>query len=261
MKKALKNKLAVVTGAAGGIGLATAGSLANAGAKVCLIDIQKDALDSAVEKINLAGGSATALLADLNSENAIKSAYRQIKEDFGGADILVNNAGLQFVSPVEDFPAEEWDKLHNIMLRGAFLCTQIFLPEMIEKGWGRIINIASIHSVVASPFKSAYVSAKHGLIGLTKTAALEVATRGITVNAISPAYVRTALVEKQIEGQSKVHSIPKEQVTKEIMLAPMPQKEMIEPEEIGEITLFLCSDAARHINGHNLVVDGGWTVN
>lgn len=131
---------------------------------------------------------------------------------------------------------------------------------MIESGWGRIINIASIHSVVASPFKSAYISAKHGLVGLTKTAALEVATKGITVNAISPAYVRTALVEKQIESQSELHSIPKEQVIKDIMLAPMPQKELIEPEEIGEVVLFLCSRAARHINGHNLIMDGGWTI-
>lgn len=261
MNMGLKNKIAVVTGAGGGIGLAIANSLANAGAKVCLVDIQKDALDSAVEKINASGGKARTVLVDLSSESAIKSAHQQIKESFGEADILVNNAGLQFISSVENFPIGEWDKLHNIMLRGAFLCTQNFLPGMIEKGWGRVINIASIHSIVASPFKSAYISAKHGLIGLTKTAALEVATKRITVNAISPAYVRTALVEKQIESQSKVHSIPKEQVIKEIMLAPMPQKEMIEPEEIGEIALFLCSEAARHINGHNLVVDGGWTIN
>lgn len=261
MKIGLKDKVAVVTGAGSGIGLAIANSLADAGAKVCLVDIQKDALDLAVTKINSTGGEAVAILADLSSENEIKSAHQQVKELLGETDILVNNAGLQFVSPIEDFPVEQWDKLINIMLRGAFLCTQIFLPEMIKKGWGRIINIASIHSVVASPFKSAYISAKHGLIGLTKTTALEVATKGITVNAISPAYVRTALVEKQIEKQSQVHSIPKEQVIKEIMLAPMPQKEMIEPEEIGEIALFLCSKAARHINGHNLIVDGGWTIN
>lgn len=260
MGKSLKDKTAVVTGAASGIGLAVANALANSGVKVCLVDIQKDALNLAVKKINSQGGTAIAVLADLSSENEIKSIHQQVEEEFGSVDILVNNAGLQFVSPVEDFPINQWDKLLNIMLRGAFICTQTFLPEMTEKGWGRIINIASIHSIVASPFKSAYISAKHGLIGLTKTTALEVATKGVTVNAISPAYVRTALVEKQIEKQSEVHSIPKEQVIKEIMLAPMPQKEMIEPEEIGEVVLFLCSEAARHINGHNLVVDGGWTI-
>lgn len=260
MSENLKDKVAVVTGAASGIGLAVANSLAKSGAKVCLVDIQKDALDKAVNDINSAGGTAFPVLADLAWESDIKSLQKQVTEKFGQVNILINNAGLQHVSPLENFPLEQWDKLIGIMLRGAFLCTQNFLPSMIESGWGRIINIASIHSVVASPFKSAYISAKHGLIGLTKTAALEVATKGITVNAISPAYVRTALVEKQIENQSQVHSIPKEQVIKEIMLAPMPQKEMIEPEEIGEITLFLCSDAARHINGHNLVVDGGWTI-
>lgn len=256
----MKAKTAVVTGAASGIGSAIANSLAKAGVNICLVDIQKEALHSAVENINSAGGSSIGVLADLSSENEIKSIQHQVEEKFGRVDILVNNAGLQFVSSVEDFPVKEWDKLLNIMLRGAFLCTQTFLPEMTENGWGRIINIASIHSVVASPFKSAYISAKHGLIGLTKTTALEVATKGVTVNAVSPAYVRTALVEKQIEKQSEVHSIPKEKVIKDIMLAPMPQKEMIEPDEIGEIALFLCSDAARHINGHNLVVDGGWTI-
>lgn len=260
MKVGLKDKVAVVTGAASGIGLAIAISLAQAEAKVCLVDIQKDALEVAVANINQNGGQAISIVADLSSENDIKKLQKQVSEKLGKVNILVNNAGLQFVSSVETFPIEQWDKLINIMLRGAFLCTQNFLPEMIETGWGRIINIASIHSVVASPFKSAYISAKHGLIGFTKTAALEVATKGITVNAISPAYVRTALVEKQIEKQSQVHSIPKEQVIKEIMLAPMPQKEMIEPEEIGEIALFLCSNAARHINGHNLVIDGGWTI-
>lgn len=256
----LKDKVAVVTGAAGGIGLAIAKSLASSGAKICLVDIQKDALEIAVADIIENGGQADFVVADLSSENDIKNLQKQVSKKLGKTNILVNNAGLQFVNPVETFPIEQWDRLINIMLRGAFLCTQGFLPEMTETGWGRIINVASIHSVVASPFKSAYISAKHGLVGFTKTIALEVATKGITVNAISPAYVRTALVEKQIEKQAQVHSIPKEQVIREIMLAPMPQKEMIEPEEIGEIALFLCSDSARHINGHNLVVDGGWTI-
>lgn len=260
MSENLKGKVAVVTGAASGIGLAVANALAKSGAKVCLADIQKDALDKAVAGIHSAGGTAFPVLADLGSENDIKLLRIKAVEKFGKVNILVNNAGLQSISPLESFPVEQWDKLIGIMLRGAFLCTQKFLPSMIETGWGRVINIASIHSVVASPFKSAYISAKHGLIGLTKTAALEVAAQGITVNAISPAYVRTPLVEKQIEKQSQVHSIPKEEVIREVMLAPMPQKELIEPDEIGEVVLFLCSDAARHINGHNLIVDGGWTI-
>ena len=260
MKVGLKDKIAVVTGAASGIGLAIANSLAQAEAKVCLVDIQKDALEVAVANINQKGGQAISIVADISAENDIKNLQNKVSEKLGKVNILVNNAGLQFVSAVETFPIEQWDKLINIMLRGAFLCTQNFLPEMIETGWGRIINIASIHSVVASPFKSAYISAKHGLVGLTKTVALEVATKGITVNAISPAYVRTALVEKQIEKQSQDHSVPTEQVIKEIMIAPMPQKELIEPEEVGEVVLFFCSDAARHINGHNLVIDGGWTI-
>ena len=255
-----RDKVAVVTGAASGIGLAIAYSLAESGAKVCLVDIQKDALENAVSAINEAGGNATSAVADLVSESEIKSLHNQVTNEHGRVDILVNNAGLQYVSPLESFPITEWDKLIGIMLRGAFLCTRQFLPEMIEAKWGRIINIASIHSLVASPFKSAYVSAKHGLIGLTKTAALEVATKGVTVNAISPAYVRTPLVERQIESQAQIHSIPKERVLEEIMLAPMPQKELIEPEEVGEVVIFLCSAAARHINGHNLVMDGGWTI-
>ena len=258
----LKEKVAVVTGAASGIGLAIAQRLAESGAQVCLVDIQKDTLKCAADAINKSDtcGKAVTAVADLSSEAEIKAVRAFVAEQFGRADILINNAGLQYVSPLEDFSISEWDKLVGIMLRGAFLCTREFLPAMAEAKWGRVINIASIHSVVASPFKSAYISAKHGLIGLTKTAALEVARKGITVNAISPAYVRTPLVERQIESQSQVHSLPKEQVLEEIMLKPMPQKELIEPEEIGQIVLFLCSDAARHINGHNLVVDGGWTI-
>jgi 3-hydroxybutyrate dehydrogenase len=256
----LSGKTAVVTGAAGGIGFAIAKTLARAGATVCLADIQKDALDNAASELKNAGGSVMSTVVDVSSESAVRSMSERVFRETGSAAILVNNAGLQFVSPVESFPLERWDLLQSIMLRGAFLCTQQFLPRMAETGWGRIVNIASIHSIVASPFKSAYVSAKHGLLGLTKTVALEAATKGVTVNSISPAYVRTPLVEKQIEDQARHHSISMEEVVSQIMLAPMPQKELIEPEEIGESVLFLCSNAAKHINGHNLVIDGGWTI-
>ncbi|MEZ5347501.1 MAG: 3-hydroxybutyrate dehydrogenase [Pyrinomonadaceae bacterium] len=256
----LKDKVAVITGAASGIGLATARALAASGAKTCLVDIDDALLEKRAGEIRTAGNEAFAVRADLANESDIESLKQSVTEKYGTADILINNAGLQVVSPIDEFPVEKWDQLINVMLRGAFLCTRKFLPGMADKGWGRIVNIASIHSIVASPYKSAYISAKHGLIGLTKTAALEAAEKGVTVNAVSPAYVRTPLVEKQITSQAEMHSIPEEQVIKDIMLKPMPQKELIEPDEVSSTVLFLCSPAARHINGHNLVMDGGWTI-
>lgn len=259
-KNDLKGKTAVVTGAASGIGLAIAKCLAQCEANVVLVDVARQNLNQQVAALKRGGSSVHGITADLSSESAVRRMSETVSKKFGRADILVNNAGLQFVSPLETFPVKEWDRLLSIMLRGAFLCSQQFLTGMTEAGWGRVINIASIHSVVASPFKSAYVSAKHGLLGLTKTLALEVAAKGVTVNSISPAYVKTPLVERQIDSQAKLHLLPKERVVKEIMLAPMPQKELIEPEEVGLTVTFLCSRAARHINGHNLVIDGGWTV-
>ena len=256
----LAGKAALVTGAASGIGLAVARSLACVGVRVCLADIQAPALEREVLALNETGGEAIFVIADLKSEQDIDDLHTDAAKNFGHIDILVNNAGLQYVSALEDFPVQEWDRLIDTMLRGTFLCTKKFLPDMVRSNWGRIVNIASIHSVVASQFKAAYVSAKHGIIGFTKTAALEVSMKGVTVNAISPAYVRTPLVERQIESQAKLHSISPERVLDEIMLTPMPQKELIEPDEIGQTVLFLCSDGARHINGHNLVMDGGWTI-
>ena len=256
----MAGKTALVTGAASGIGLAIARSLAYAGVRVCLADIQAPALEREVLALNETEAESIFVIANLTSEQDIDNLHTDAAKKFGQVDILVNNAGLQHVSALEDFPVKEWDRLIDTMLRGTFLCTKKFLPDMVRSNWGRIINIASIHSVVASQFKAAYVSAKHGIIGFTKTAALEVSLKGVTVNAISPAYVRTPLVEHQIESQAKLHSISPERVLNEIMLTPMPQKELIEPDEIGQTVLFLCSDAARHINGHNLVMDGGWTI-
>lgn len=256
----MSGRSAVVTGAAGGIGLAIAAALKSAGASVFMADVQSDALDTALAELDPGTGTVKTWVTDVADSEQVETMHHAALKAFGRINVLVNCAGIQFVSPLNDFPLDQWDRLMNVMLRGSFLCTQHFLPGMMSDGWGRVVNIASIHSVVGSKFKSAYVSAKHGLIGLTKTAALEAAESGVTVNAISPAYVRTSLVEKQIESQAELHGISKEAVVNEIMLAPMPQKELIDATEIGEIVLFLCSDAARHINGHNLVVDGGWTI-
>lgn len=256
----LKGKAAVVTGAASGIGFAVAAALVDCGAAVCLADISQRGVERSVVELNANGGQAVSCVTDVGDSHQVAILQEFVAGCFGRADILINCAGLQHVSPLDQFPIEQWDRLIGVMLRGSFLCTRQFLPEMVSAGWGRIINIASIHSLVASKFKAAYVSAKHGLIGLTKTAALEAAEGGVTVNAVSPAYVRTPLVERQIKDQASFHGMAEEEVIEKIMLAPMPQKQLIEPGEIGEIVVFLCTDAARHINGHNLVVDGGWTV-
>jgi len=178
----------------------------------------------------------------------------------GGVDVLVNNAGFQTVSPVEDFPEDVWAKMIQVMLVAAFQLTKHLVPGMKQKGWGRIINISSLHGVVASPFKSAYISAKHGLIGLTRTVALEVAAQGITVNAICPAYVRTPLVEKQIEAQAKTHGISPGEVIQKIMLEPAAIKRLIEPEEVADFAVFLASEKARSFTGAAHLMDLGWTA-
>jgi 3-hydroxybutyrate dehydrogenase len=257
---AMSGKSAVITGAASGIGFAIASALKASGAAVCVTDVQAESLETALADLSTTEGRSSSFVADISDSDQVARLGENAVRELGRIDILINCAGLQYVSALDKFPLEQWDRIMNVMLRGSFLCTQQFLPEMVSNGWGRIVNIASIHSVVASKFKAAYISAKHGLIGLTKTAALEAAESGVTVNAVSPAYVRTPLVERQIESQAALHGISKDDVIKDIMLAPMPQKELIDAAEIGEIVVFLCSDAARHINGHNLVVDGGWTV-
>ncbi|MGD9562417.1 MAG: 3-hydroxybutyrate dehydrogenase [Pyrinomonadaceae bacterium] len=256
----LSGKTAVVTGAASGIGLEIAAALKASGASVCMADLEPDVLEMSLAELTSVEGRGVICVADVSDSGQVEKLREAAIRQLGQVDILINCAGVQYVSSLEEFPLEQWDRLMNVMLRGSFLCTQQFLPGMMSKGWGRIVNIASIHSVVASKFKAAYVSAKHGLIGLTKTAALEAAESGVTVNAVSPAYVRTPLVEHQIASQAAHHGISEDEVIKKIMLAPMPQRELIDASEIGEIVLFLCTGAARHINGHNLVVDGGWTA-
>lgn len=251
----LKDKVAIVTGAASGIGLATAEMLAKEGACVVLADINEAQLEAVSAKIG-----ADALAVDLSKREGCWELADYTMKRHGRIDILVNVAGIQNVASVEDFPEERWDFMISLMLTAPFLLTKYAWPSMRQNGWGRVINLNSIHGLVASEFKSAYVSAKHGLMGLTKTAALEGGPCGITVNSICPAYVRTPLVDNQIEAQAQNHGISKEEVVSKIMLQKAAIKTMLEPETIAEAVKFLCSDAAANITGTAFTIDGGWTA-
>ena len=251
----LKDKVAIVTGAASGIGLATAEMLAKEGARVVLADINEAQLEAVSAKIG-----ADALAVDLSKREGCRELADYAMKQHGRIDILVNVAGIQNVASVEDFPEERWDFMISLMLTAPFLLTKYAWPSMRQNGWGRVINLNSIHGLVASEFKSASVSAKHGLMGLTKTAALEGGPCGITVNSICPAYVRTPLVDNQIEAQAQNHGISKEEVVSKIMLQKAAIKTMLEPETIAEAVKFLCSDAAANITGTAFTIDGGWTA-
>lgn len=252
----LSGRRAIVTGAASGIGRAVAEGLAGAGAKVMLADL--NAADG--ERVAAALEGCAFERTDVASREDCRRLVDRTVERFGGVDILVNNAGVQHVAPVEEFPEDRWEQLIRIMLVGAFLLTKYAIPHMYRARWGRIVNIASLHGLVASPYKSAYIAAKHGLLGLTKTVALEAGDKGVTVNAICPAYVRTPLVEKQIADQSKVHGISEEEVIERIMLAPAAIKRLLEPSEVAAYALFLCSDSASGITGSAQLMDAGWTA-
>jgi 3-hydroxybutyrate dehydrogenase len=252
----LKGRAAIVTGAASGIGSAIATDLAEQGARVLCADV------NVVEGERVAAGFSTGAFqrADIAKQADCDALVARAVRDFGGVDILVNNAGLQHVAPVEEFPVETWERLVHIMLFGAFYLTRAALPHMYAKGWGRIVNIASVHGIVASPYKSAYVAAKHGLVGFTKAVALEAAEKGVTVNAVCPSYVRTPLVEKQIADQARVHGISEDAVIRDIMLAPAALKRLLEPSEVAAYVRFLCSDDASGITGATQVIDAGWTA-
>ncbi|HEX8699778.1 MAG TPA: 3-hydroxybutyrate dehydrogenase [Myxococcaceae bacterium] len=252
----LSEKCAVVTGAANGIGLAVAQALSAQGARVLLADID----EKKGQEVALGLHGAVFQRADMASREDCRALIARAEKDWGRLDILVNNAGLQHVSPVEEFPEDRWEYLLRVMLIGPFLLTKYALPLMYARGWGRIINMSSLHGLVASPYKSAYISAKHGLMGLTKTTALEAADKGVTVNAVCPAYVRTPLVEKQIADQARVHGISESEVIEKIMLAPAAVKRLLEPSEVSAYVMFLCSEAARGITGAAQVIDGGWTA-
>lgn len=253
-------KAALVTGAGSGIGRAIALALAAEGVRVAAADLRAESADAVAEEIRAAGGEALALSGDVSQREAARDWVRETQERFGRLDILVNNAGLQFVSPVHEFPEDRWDQLIGVMLTGPFLMTRYALPGMLERGWGRIVNIGSIHSLVASRYKSAYNSAKFGLLGLTKTVALETAGTGVTVNCVCPSYVRTPLIEQQIPLLAQKHGLPEEEVIRTVILPNCPLGRLLEPEEVAAAVLYLCSEGASGMTGAALPLDGGWTA-
>jgi 3-hydroxybutyrate dehydrogenase len=258
----LKGKSAIVTGSTSGIGLAIARALAGEGAAVMLNGFgEADAIERArAEVAEMSGATALHDAADMTKPDEIARMVARAHDEIGGPDIVVNNAGIQFVSPVTNFPTDKWDAILAINLTSAFHVMKAAVPLMREKKWGRIVSTASAHSLVASPNKSAYVAAKHGLVGLTKTVALETAQDGITVNCISPGYVWTPLVEAQIPDTMKARNMTKEQVMNDVLLAAQPTKQFVTPEQVAAFALFLCRDEAAAITGANLSADGGWTA-
>jgi 3-hydroxybutyrate dehydrogenase len=252
----VKEKVSIVTGAASGIGLGIAQKFAQSGSTVIMADVNEEQLKKESAKI---AGSAY-FKTDLSKREGCKSLVEFVLEKYNRVDILVNVAGVQTVSPIDEFPEARWEFIIALMLSAPFYLTRYVWPSMKANGWGRIINLNSIHGLVASEYKSAYVSAKHGLMGLTKTTGLEGGPLGITVNSICPSYVRTPLVDNQIADQAKSHGISEEEVVSNIMLAKSSVKKLLEPASIATIAEFLCSDAASSMTGSAVVVDGGWTA-
>jgi 3-hydroxybutyrate dehydrogenase len=252
----LAGKTALITGAAGGIGLATARALAGTGARVMLADIDAERGQEQASRIEGAHFIAVDLAAPDGARRAVEEAIAAL----GRLDILVNNAGVQHVAPIQEFPEAKWRLLIELMLTAPFLMTQAALPGMYKSGWGRIVNVGSVHSLRASAYKAAYVAAKHGLLGLTRVTALEGAEHGVTCNCICPSYVRTALVEKQIADQARTHGIAESDVVEKIMVAEAPIHRLLEPAEVADYIVFLCSDAAAGVTGSAVSLDCGWTA-
>lgn len=260
--RALDGKTAVITGSTSGIGLGIANDLAARGAMIVLNGLGDP---SEIEQlcVQLSGEHDVPVRfdsADMSNPAAIRDMVERVGRSTGPVDILVNNAGIQHVAAIEEFPAEKWDAIIAIDLSAAFHATKAVLPDMKRRGWGRIINVASAHGLIASPFKSAYVAAKHGMVGLTRVVALEAAEAGVTCNAICPGYVWTPLVEKQVGDQAKAHGISRDEVIRKVFLADQPTRRFATVEEIAGTVAFLCSDTAANITGIALPVDGGWTA-
>lgn len=254
----MSHKTILITGGASGIGLGIAEHLGKQSHHVVLADINLEAAQTAANRLTQQGISASAIELDVTNAQAVESLPNRLKPL--SVDVLINNAGMQHVSKLEDFPAHKWQLLVNIMLVAPAMLSQALLPNMRKQNYGRIINIGSVHSVVASPYKSAYVAAKHGLLGFAKTLALETGDCDVTINTICPAYVKTPLVENQIAAQAVENGISEQQVVDEIMLKPMPKKAFIEIEEIAAMAAFLMTDQAKNVTAQALVIDGGWTA-
>ena len=252
----LEGKIALVTGSTSGIGLAIARAMVAEGARLMINGFgDPQEIERLTEELGAVHDGA-----DLSNPSAIERMVERCRDELGPPDVLVNNAGIQHVSPVESFPPEKWDAIIAINLSAVFHTTRLVLPAMKERGWGRIINTASAHSLVASPNKSAYVAAKHGVAGFTKTVALESARDGVSANCISPGYVWTPLVENQIPDTMKARNMTREQVMNDVLLAAQPTKQFVTPEQVAALAVFLCRDEAAAITGANISMDGGWTA-
>ncbi len=256
----LQGKVGIVTGGARGIGKAIALAMAEAGANVVIADLNEQAGEATARDLEVLGRRAFFQKTDVSKWKDAKRCVDATVDRLGRIDILVNNAGFQHVAPIQDFPEERWDLLIGVMLNGAFYLTKYAFPHMIRQRFGRIVNLGSTHGLVASPFKAGYVSAKHGLLGLTKVIALEGATHNINAVAICPGYVRTPLVEQQIADQAKAHGISEQEVMENVILAPQAVKRLLEPEEVAQLTVFLCTEQASGITGTHIAMDLGWTA-
>lgn len=260
MEKLLEQRVALVTGAASGIGLEIARTFAEEGAKVIILDLNRDAADAAAARLQREGHEAISLGCDVTNEELVRESLHKTVEIFGRLDILVNNAGLQFVSPIEDFPTAKFEQMISIMLTAPFVAIKHAFPIMKQQGYGRIINMASINGLIGFAGKAAYNSAKHGVIGLTKVTALEGAGHGITVNAICPGYVDTLLVQNQLADLAKTRNVPLEKVMEEVIYPLVPQKRLLDVQEVADYAAFLASKKAQGITGQAVVIDGGYTA-
>ncbi len=256
----LNNKVAVVTGGGSGIGLSVVKRLLDEGARVVVNDLDEEGARVELSRLSDLRGDFVFIKGDVSDAGDCKSLIEAAAGELGGVDILVNNAGLQHVAPLTEFPEERWEHLLGVMLSGAFYCTKYAIPHMIKRGGGRIINMSSIYGLTGVKYKAAYVTAKHGLIGLTKAAALECAEHNITVNAVCPSFVRTPLVEKQLDDQARAHGIEREEVIEKVILADTPVKRLLEPEEVADLCVYLMAETAKNITGTTIAIDLGHTA-